>query len=215
MTSDFTERVIEITAITVGLAVIALRLFMTDRRRLNRTLHRIALTRIGDARDGRLIKIMGTLEYADSNLTGPLSGRSCAYYSVSVEEQAGRTGWSEILREEKGMPFRVRDETGTARVLPSEPPTTLAAVGHYKTARISRIFFSDVNLEGFLSSRGISVDGLLVSKNLRAFEGILEAGEQVTVAGIGRLATQFNVQERLTLAPSGAMALFLRADPSA
>ena len=58
----------------------------TRDRRIKRLLRRIKATPIRDVPDGRMIKIIGELVYADRSIPSPLSTRACAYYAILVEQ---------------------------------------------------------------------------------------------------------------------------------
>ena len=73
------------------------------------------------------------------------------------------------------------------------------------------------------AERGVSVEGIFFRKNLRAYEGVLEAGERVAVGGLARWvpdpdAAGGNYREtpkRLVLEASESLPLFLSDDPAA
>ena len=155
-----------------------------------------------------------------------MSQRACAYYSVVVEEYRGRgprSGhWHEIIREEKGVDFFLRDESGMALVRVAPDGKDLPALVQDRKARTSPILSNDADLERFLAERGRSVEGTFFRKNLRAHEGVLEAGERVAVGGLARWvpdpdAAGGNYREtprRLVLEASESLPLFLSDDPA-
>jgi hypothetical protein len=157
----------------------------------------------------------------------PLSLRACAYYSVSVAEYRGRGTrgghWRELIREEKGVDFYVRDESGMALVRVASDGGDLPALVHDRKARTTPLVRNDADLERFLTARGRSVEGTFFRKNLRALEGVLEAGERVAVGGLARWmpdpdAAGGNYREtpkRLVLEASESLPLFLSDDPAA
>ena len=75
-----------------------------------------------------------------------------------------------------------------------------------------------------MAERGISVEGTFFRKNLRAYEGVLEAGERVAVGGLARWVPDPDAAggdpretpKRLVLgAVSDALPLFFSDDPDA
>jgi len=211
----------------VVLGSVAIRVALTRDRRIKRLLRRVKPTPIGDVPDGRVVKIVGELVYARRSISSPLSQRNCAYYSIVVEEYRSRGTrgghWREILREEKGVDFYLRDETGMALVrVASESGQELPALVQDRKARTSPILSNDADLERFLTERGRSVEGTFFRKNLRAYEGVLEADERVAVGGIARWmpdpdAAGGNYREtpkRLVLEASESLPLFLSDDPA-
>ncbi len=213
----------------LGLAcgAMATRWAFTRERRIKRALKQVKPTAIGDARDGKAVKIVGELVYAGHSIPSPLSQRTCAYYSIVVEEYRshGTRGghWHEIIREEKGVDFYLRDASGIALVRVASDGRDLPALVQDKKARASPILFDDPNLERFLNERGRSVEGAFFRKNLRAFEGVLEAGERVAVGGLARWmpdpdaagGNYREVPKRLVLEASESLPLFLSDDPAA
>lgn len=203
------------------------RAYMRRDRRIKRALRRVRPTAIAEARDGKVVKIVGELVYARRSMPAALSQRPCAYYSIIVEQYRshGTRGghWHQIVREDVGIDFYLRDATGMALVrIDGGNAATLPALVWDKKARTSPILANDPDLARYLGTRGVSVEGTLFRKNLRASEGILEAGERVAVGGLARWlpdpdAAGGNYREtpkRLVLQASEAMPLFLSDDPA-
>jgi hypothetical protein len=219
-----TELLIPLAFAAAALSGVTLRFAFTRERRIKRAMKRLRPTAIAEARDGRIVRLVGELVYAGRSITTPLSGRSCAYYTILVEEyrSSGRSGaWHEIVREERGVDFYLRDVSGTALVHFGDGATFPALV-HDHRARTSPILHSDADLERFLGERGHSTEGTFFRKNMRAAEGILEAGERVTVAGLARWVpdpemASGNYREtgkRLVVQATETLAVFLSDDPS-
>lgn len=212
---------------SLGAGALTTRLLFTRDRRIKRLLRSTRATLVRDARDGKAIKIVGELVYAGRPVEAPLSLRACAYYSVRVAEYRGhgpRGGhWHEIVREERGVDFYVRDESGMALVRVASDGRDFPALVQDRKARTSPIVRDDADLERFMRARGKSVEGTFLRKNLRAYEGVLEAGERVAVAGLARWlpdpdAAGGNYREtpkRLVLQASDSLPLFLSDDPAA
>ncbi|MGZ3429390.1 MAG: hypothetical protein ACXVCV_22220, partial [Polyangia bacterium] len=140
----------------------ALRFAFTRDRRIKRLLRRFKPTPIRDAEDGRVVKIVGELVYTGRSIPSPLTLRQCAYYSIVVEEfrSRGRSGrWHEIIREEKGIDFYLRDDSGMALVRIASDGKYFPALVQDRKARTSPIIRNDPNLERFLGERGQSVEG--------------------------------------------------------
>lgn len=203
------------------------RFAFTRDRRIKRMLRRIKPTLIRDVRDGRAVKIVGELVYGGRSIEAALSRRACAYYAVRVQEYRsyGTRGghWREIVREEKGVDFYVRDESGMALIRVASDGKDFPALVNDRKARTSPIVSDDPDLARFMAERGRSVEGSFFRKNLRAYEGVLEAGERVAVGGLARWepdpdAAGGNYREtpkRLVLQASEALPIFLSDDPSA
>jgi len=213
--------------LVAAVGTLTMRIAFSRDRRIKRALRRVKPTPIRDAKDGRAVKIVGELVYAGRSIPSPLSQRPCAYYSIVVEEYRGRGTrggrWREIVREQSGIDFYLRDDSGMALVRIAGDGNQLPALVQDRRARTSPILRNDADLERFLTARGRSVEGTFFRKNLRAFEGILEAGERVAVGGLARWmpdpdAAGGNYREtpkRLVLEASESLPLFLSDDPAA
>jgi hypothetical protein len=82
-------------------------LLIEGRRRdqqIKRSLQRMATTRVCDVADGAVVKIVGKLEYAQKTCEAPLSGRSCAFFSVLIDK-GGRNGPLDLAPVEGGVDF--------------------------------------------------------------------------------------------------------------
>ena len=80
--------------------------------------------RIGDTATSRIsglavgeVRVSGSIETAEVQLTSPLQSRPCVYYRSTVVQSEGRES-RRIFHEERSVGFRVRDETGALRVFP-------------------------------------------------------------------------------------------------
>ena len=211
-----------------GLGGIALRFAFARERRIKRALARPAH---GDPRrrDGKAVKLVGELVYAGHSIPAPLSQRACAYYSIVVEQVPRSRHARRPLAHHRharniGIDFYLRDDTGVALVrIPAGNEQSAFPRSCAIARRAPRPSCSnDADLERFLTGRGISVEGAFFRKNLRAYEGILEAGERVAVGGLARWmpdpdAAGGNYREtpkRLVLEASESLPLFLSDDPA-
>src|SRR5690349_16717415 len=84
-------------------------------RRLT-TVADVATSRIATLAMGE-VRISGRVEPAELTLTSPLQSHPCVYYRSSVTSSRGRTSET-LLREERAVGFRVRDDSGAIRVFP-------------------------------------------------------------------------------------------------
>jgi hypothetical protein len=72
---------------------------------------RIATLALGE------VRITGKVEAAELTLVSPLQSQHCVYYQAIVTAHEGRSTRT-LLREERAVGFRVRDDSGSIRVLP-------------------------------------------------------------------------------------------------
>jgi hypothetical protein len=210
-------------AVTFGTRL--LQAWMRRDRRIKRALKRVRATPVAEVRDGRVVKLVGEVVSAGRSLEAPLTQKACAYYSISVEEYQVQTlrraTWREVLREERGVDFYLRDESGIALVHVTER-STFAALLRDRKARASPVLYSDAELERLLSARGHATRGAIFRKHLRASECVLQAGERVAVGGLGRWlpdpeaagGSYRELPKRLVLQASEAIPLFMSDDPA-
>ena len=195
------------------------RFWQSPERLIKRTLAATPTTRICDARDGIAIKVAGVVEPALAPLmTSPLTGRSCFYYCIVVQERRNGQLWTPILREERGVDFQLRDASGAALVRPERAKTVLIAD---ETREQSLLTIDDERLERFMRERGQPTRGVVLQKTLRAEEAILVAGKRIAVAALARWeanaeGSAANYREparRLTLAAAGDVPLLISDYP--
>ena len=169
---------------TVG-AFLFWRWYMDEEQVTKRALRNARKHSIRDFPDSTQGKVVGRLAYHQEELVAPLSGRPCAYYCITVSEYRshGNSGsYCEIINEEKGVDFVLRDGTGTALVMVAAASTALTR--DHKTT--SGTFDSPTpREESYLNAHGEQGKGWVFNKSIRYVEGILEAGEQVSVYGFG------------------------------
>jgi hypothetical protein len=179
--------------------------------------------RIADAVDGQVVKIVGTVAPHRETLKSPLTARPCLYYMIVVVEQ-GRGG-GELVREQRGVDFLMRDESGEALVHAGGRPPPAAALRLEKKREISTLLYRDEGLERFLTARGHSPKtsfSLGLRRHVRAYEAIIVTGQQLAASALahwqpdvaGQGASYREAPERLTLAASGDVPLLLSDDKS-
>ena len=161
--------------------------YFAREQRLKRRIRALPLTAIARTPEHQDVRVSGRLAYVADQppLEAPLSGRPCAAWRVVVRERRG-TGknrrWVTILEESDSRDFVLEDDTGRALV-----DGTLVELALDFDAKGGSGVFSGPSpyLQEFLHERGIATRGLVFDKTFQYREGILEAGEQVTVAGSG------------------------------
>lgn len=158
--------------------------FSTDQV-ARRAMRGVPLRSIRDVAAGERVRIVGKAS-GDASIPAPLSGRSCFYWRVTVQElrRHGRNSrWETIIDEQEGVDFTVRDATGSALILTSHAQCVLDKDVHYSSGFLKD---ADPVLEQFLAQRGHSSGGVVFNKSMRYHEGVVEPGETVAVVGIGR-----------------------------
>jgi hypothetical protein len=154
-----------------------------------RLLERAKLVKVGDAREGEVVRIVGRVRLDDDPLRAPLSERPCAAYEIEVEErrtslllQGGR--WRRVLRHADHLPrFLIEDETGSAVVELGEP---YVLVTHDVTESSGVGKAPPLGFGAFLAAHGVGTKGSLVNKRMCFTEGIIWEGQQLVVLGLCR-----------------------------
>lgn len=132
-------------------------------------------------------RISGTIELIGEPLIAPLSGRSCAYYHIQIEQkvQSGKSSnWRTILDKEIKGEFLIRDGRHCAYLSSNRVKTYFVQDKNFSSG-----FLNDAQpkLEAFLAQHGLSSTGFLgFNKTMRYKEGVLEQGESVVVVGTGK-----------------------------
>jgi hypothetical protein len=160
--------------------------------RIVRPAKSIRLSAIRDAPEGT-IHFRGRVLCDEPLLEAPLSGRRCVFHDVRVEEYSDATGT--VLRQLRGLPFRIEDGTGTALIaFQGAGPDLRAAVG---PRFVECHIFRDVRESGgvFLRKKAPRSEALareyglidygLLGSHLAGAEGVIEVGDVVDVLGRG------------------------------
>jgi hypothetical protein len=191
--------------------------------RIKRALKQARRTPIADVKDGQVTKVVGRLTFIGEPLVAPLTGRTCAYYLVVVEQYRsyGRSGkWVQIVREERRQDFLLDDGSARALVRMGDAQVAIVSDANFKSG-----VFKDATpvLDAFLARHGRQSQGWLFNKQIRYREGVLEPHEDIAVGGIGRWepdpdpgAAGGSFREaprRLRLQPAGGLPLLVSDDP--
>jgi hypothetical protein len=140
---------------------------------------------IGELREGQAGRVIGDAFPFGETLQAPLTGRACIYFIATVEQYVGNrtvTGWKEIVKEERGVPFVLTDGTGRAIVDP-----TGAEIALDFDNRSTPGTFDDPSPaeEAFIARHKKQRRGLVFNKKLRYREAVIHVGERVAVLGEG------------------------------
>lgn len=78
-----------------------------------------------------LHEVRGTV-VAEASRTAPMSGRSCVFWRLLVEQQR-RTRWEVVLDQRDGVPLFLDDGTGRVHIDPREAEPVATAAGRVRT----------------------------------------------------------------------------------
>lgn len=176
---------------SVVIIVIFLVYFFNKKQVLIRKFKQIPSSSISNIKTNQLTKITGKALPVNEPLTAPFSKRACVFYRIKIEQrkQNGNSSyWATIAKEEKIQPFFI-DKNGQYVIV--EPSKELK---NYKAhlvvdKKTSSGTFNDASpeFERLLKRYEIKSTGFLgFNKSLRYSEAIVEVGEEITVAGIGK-----------------------------
>lgn len=179
-----------LAALAIGGLVVAAALratYFSEHAQRVRELQNVDVTRIADAVNGDVVRIVGVLRERGELLRAPLTGRACAFFDVRVEELVSRgksTSWIERINEMGSQPFVLEDESGRALV---ETKRFVCAVVRDTNLRSGTFHDAQPEMEALLGRHGQeSTNTLGLNRSLRYTEGVLEPGERVTVLGRAR-----------------------------
>jgi hypothetical protein len=164
-----------VLAVTAG--VIGLVGRLPDARKVKRDLARARVQSIASLGDGAPAAVRGTTApiAGEALVTSPLSNRTCMYWLVVFDEVGVGGDYHELGRIEGGVPFLLRSDTGTARVVPDKPRVALP----------SNVYMRPVAAPGKLGdlARGNTKPPNHRTTWLRATEYVLVADTLVTICG--------------------------------
>ncbi len=152
-----------------------------------RRLEKAKAVSIADAPEGAIVKVTGRLVFeGEAALEGPLTGRTCAGFTVVVKErrQSGKSSyWKTVLDIHDTVDFVVEDETGRALVKAGGAKLLLIRDEHIRSG-----FLTDapIHAEALLLDNGMKSENFLgMNKAMTFAEGVLEPGEEVAILGVG------------------------------
>jgi hypothetical protein len=185
--SDTFNFILIFISVALILWIIIYAIFFNRRSIVKRKMKKTPLKRISDVYENDLVRITGKVELFGDAMTSPLSGRRCGYYHIHVEQKVSNgksSNWRTVIDEEVPGYFLIREGRHCAIISDNRIKTYLI---QDKTFRSGTFNDADENLNNYLQQKGHSSTGFFgMNKTMRYKEGILEEGEQIAVAGIGK-----------------------------
>ncbi len=119
------ELLLVVAAITGTVIGLAGRL--PDPRKVKRELARARIQSIDTLVDGKPAAVRGTVALIDAGsfIVSPWTRESCVYYLITFDEVGVGGDYHELGRFDSGVPFLLRSDRGTARVVPDRPRIAL------------------------------------------------------------------------------------------
>lgn len=166
--------------------VVGVAWYFSHDNRIRRELRKVPRRKIGAMPENERGRIVGAAQPFEGHLIeAPLTKRPCFYYVARVEIQKSNgksTYWSTLIKEERGVQFVVRDETGRAVIDPLGANVSLVVDS---TTRSGTFDDPEENEKAFLARHGQSGQGWVFNKGLRYHEAVIEPDEVVAVLGSG------------------------------
>jgi hypothetical protein len=147
------------------------------------------MRRIGSLKTNEFSKITGKALHVKEPLIAPYSKRKCVFYSIKIEQKK-KTGksatWRTLINEEKVQEFFLEKGGDNVIVKPSQNPKNYLSYLVVDNKTSSGTFNdASIKFEKLLEYYNINSKGFFgFNKQLRYKEGIIEVGEEITVAGI-------------------------------
>lgn len=166
-------------------AVLAYKWFTDKNRSLRDEIKRMPVTRLADLTepDHDVVRIRGTLRYAEEPLIAPISQRPCAAWHILIWRLNGEQvkQWELVDDNQQSQSFLVDDEGTHARV----DNAMLDLLLHPDRKAENRTFTKvPPEFEAYLQARSLLVHTLSWGRHAyRIHEGILEESERVTIVG--------------------------------
>lgn len=214
------EETIIIAFVAVIAIVFLLVYFFSKKAIIKRKLKNSELKRLSSFRSGETARIVGKVEFVDTPLIAPLSGRKCSLYHVLIEQERStgkNSTWDTLVDEERHCKYVIKDGSKYAYINNTLLKSYIVEDAKYKSG-----FLNDPteNMESFLSSKGIDTSGFFgFNKTLRCKEGVLEKDEEIAVFGHGewKEAIELGLPEKygqvLEITATGDEAIYLSDDP--
>lgn len=142
-------------------------------------------------RTNELSKVSGKALHVKDPLIAPYTNRKCVFYQIIIEQRVstGKSShWKTLVKEERFQDFFIDTKGDFVIVKPEDHPQNY--ICHLvKDKKQSSGSFNDPTprLRRILESHQINPETIFgFNKKIRYQEGIIEIGEQITVAGIAK-----------------------------
>ena len=191
LTSDNSSFIIPIIFISIALTIASIAYYFSAKQKIIRVLSKLPIKQIGSLKNNELTRFSGNALHVKEPLIAPFSKRKCIFYVMKIEQKkkSGKSShWSTIVKEEKIQEFFLEKNGDFAIVRPTQDPKNY--ISHLVIdKKVNSGTFNDPTpkFKALLNHYNINPEGFFgFNKQLRYSEGIIEIGEQITVAGIAK-----------------------------
>lgn len=188
----------ELIIIACALSVVGIIIFcsyyFSRKNVIIRTLAKIPHKPASSLKTNELSKVSGKALHVKDPLIAPYTNRKCVFYQITIEQKVstGKSStWKTLVKEERFQEFFIQTKSDFVIIKPQENPKNY--ICHLvKDKDQSSGAFNDPTprLRRILESRNINPETFLgFNKKIRYKEGVIEIGEEITVAGIAKWKT--------------------------
>lgn len=217
------ELVVTLTVLgSIGAGALAYLGFRKDAR-IKRAIRKAPHVKVSEFVEGTPAKLIGKLRFGTDTLVAPLTGRSCAFYQVNVEQQRGsdhNTRWPTVITDIEFVDFFLEDASGRALIRLQAAEVVVVKDEHSKSGTFDKPTPQE---QAFLDKHNVEGEAWGFNKILRYREGVLEEGEIVAVMGLGAWEADPNpgavpgdyrgTARRLIMRTEGGTPLYVSDDP--
>lgn len=179
-----------IIMLIIGLIAFLVYYFST-KQKIIRTLSKLPIKQIGSLKNNELTRFSGKALHVKEPLIAPFSKRKCIFYVMKIEQKKsnGKSSyWKTIVKEEKIQEFFLEKNGDFAIVRPKQAPKNyMSHLVIDKKTNSGTFNDPSPKFKALLNHYNINSEGFFgFNKQLRYSEGIIEIGEEITVAGIAK-----------------------------
>ncbi|PQJ79796.1 GIDE domain-containing protein [Polaribacter porphyrae] len=165
--------------------------FFSTKQKIIRILSKLPIKQFGSLKANEFSRVKGKALHIKEPLVAPFSKRKCVFYSIKIEQKKSNgksSHWKTLVKEEQIQDFFLEKNGDYVMVKPKQNPKNY--MSHLVIdKKVSSGTFNDASqeFEQLLKNYNIKSTGFLgFNKQIRYTEGIIEIGEEITVAGIAK-----------------------------
>ncbi|WP_299337781.1 hypothetical protein [uncultured Psychroserpens sp.] len=184
-----------IILIISAIAIIAfLVYYYNERQVIIRTLSKIPVKPASSLRTNELSKVSGKALHVKEPLLAPYSQRKCVFYQIVIQQKVSNgksSHWKTLVKDERFQDFFIDTNGDFVIVKPTNDPRNYISYLVKDKKQTSGTFNDPTpQFEAVLRRYNIRPENFFgFNKRLRYKEGVIEIGEQITVAGIAKWKT--------------------------
>ena len=189
--SNDNSYLVPIIFISIAAIIGILSYFFSTKQKIIRTLSKLPIKQIGSLRNNELTRFTGKALHVKEPLIAPFSKRKCVFYVMKIEQKKSNgksSHWKTIVKEEKIQEFFLEKNGDFAIVRPKQNPKNyMSHLVIDKKTNSGTFNDPSPKFKALLNHYNINSEGFFgFNKQLRYSEGIIEVGEEITVAGIAK-----------------------------